>query len=284
MTLEEYIKENYRDTGLPSMIKRYRDYQNGNEENATLGDVLQYISYLRKQGLHPKSLHNNLFAVKVYYRYLQETGIRKDHPCQKLYLKDQINRAIAVEKLYSKSQMETLLKEHEPKDKRVKTRNQIIISLLIYQALLVNEITSLKVSDINLQKGEIFVQRGGKTNARTLPMQASQILLFYNYLEEREMLLKQAKKQSDWFIVSKFGTSLNPHGISHLINEEKVGKDRILPLKIRQSVVANMLKQNKDLRVVQVFMGHRRSSSTEQYKQTELEALQSAVNQYHPIR
>lgn len=284
MTLEEYIKENYRNTGLLSMIKRYRNYQNGNEENSTLGDVFQYISYLRKQGLHPKSLRNNLFAVKVYYRYLQETGIRKDHPCQKLYLKDQINRAIAVEKLYSKSQMETLLKEHEPKDKRVKTRNQIIISLLIYQALLVNEITSLKVSDINLHKGEIFVQRGGKTNARTLPMQASQILLFYNYLEEREMLLKQAKKQSDWFIVSKFGTGLNPHGISHLINEKKVGKDRILPLKIRQSVVANMLKQNKDLRVVQVFMGHRRSSSTEQYKQTELEALQSAVNQFHPIR
>jgi site-specific recombinase XerD len=116
MTLEQYIKENYRTTGLKSIIKRYLNYQNGKEKTAKLKDILQYIDYLRKQGVHPKTLRNNLFAIKIYYRYLQETEQRKDHPCQKLYLKDQINRSIAVEKLYSKNQLENLLTEHKTKN------------------------------------------------------------------------------------------------------------------------------------------------------------------------
>ncbi|HFG0566870.1 TPA: phage integrase N-terminal SAM-like domain-containing protein, partial [Flavobacterium psychrophilum] len=70
IALEQYIKENYRTTGLKSTIKRYINYQNGKEKTAKLKDILQYIDYLRKQGVHPKTLRNNLFAIKIYYRYL----------------------------------------------------------------------------------------------------------------------------------------------------------------------------------------------------------------------
>lgn len=55
-------------------------------------------------------------------------------------------------------------------------------------------------------------------------------------------------------------------------------------MKIRQSVIANLLKKENDTRIVQVFSGHRRASTTIQYKQTELEQLQNAINNYHPIR
>ena len=284
IALETYLKENYKTTGLKSTIKRYINYQNGKEKTAKLKDILDYINYLRKQNVSPKTLRNNLFAIKIYYRYLQETEQRKDHPCQKLYLKDQVNRAIAVEKLYTKNQLETLLTNYRTKNQSIQLRDEVIISLLIHQALLVKEITSLKVAEVNLEKGEIFIEKGGKTNARTLPLQANQILLFYNYLEARKTLLEHTKKQTEYFITSKYGTALNPHGISRLINDKKPKEEHIQPLKIRQSVIANLLKSNNDLRIVQVFIGHRRSSSTEEYKQTELEALQQAVNQYHPIK
>jgi site-specific recombinase XerD len=284
IALEDYIKENYRTTGLKSIIKRYLNYQNGKEKTAKLKDILQYIDYLRKQGVHPKTLRNNLFAIKIYYRYLQETEQRKDHPCQKLYLKDQINRSIAVEKLYTKNQLESLLTNYKTKNQSIQLRDEVIISLLICQALLVKEITNLKLSEVNLEKAEITIQKGGKTNTRILPLQANQILLFLNYLEARKTLLEHTKKQNEYFITSKYGTTLNPHGISRLINDGKPKKEWLQPLKIRQSVIANLLKSNNDLRIVQVFIGHRRSSSTEEYKQTELEALQNAVNQYHPIR
>ncbi|MEC5395405.1 tyrosine-type recombinase/integrase [Bergeyella sp. RCAD1439] len=282
MKLEQYLQENYKTKGLKTLIKRFTDYQNGKEKTATPKEILQYIEYLRKQNLNPKTLRNNLFAIKIYYRYLQETDQRKDHPCLRLNLKDKVNRSIATEKLYSKQELEDLLENHNPKDKKVKTRNQVIISLLINQALLVKEITELKLKDINLETAEIYIAKGGKTNARKLPLKANQILLFQNYSEERKILLNHTKKESEHFVLSKFGTPLNPHGISRLINEGKPKEERIQPLKIRQSVTLNLLKSGNDLRVVQIFIGHRRSSSTEEYKQTDLEILQNAVNQFHP--
>ena len=53
---------------------------------------------------------------------------------------------------------------------------------------------------------------------------------------------------------------------------------------IRQSVITNLLKQNHDLRLVQVFAGHKNPSTIEKYKQADLEALKTAIKQYHPIK
>jgi integrase/recombinase XerD len=56
------------------------------------------------------------------------------------------------------------------------------------------------------------------------------------------------------------------------------------PIKIRQSVIAHLLKQNHDLRIVQVFAGHKRAASTEEYKQTGLEELKTAIQKHHPLQ
>ncbi|WP_158857071.1 hypothetical protein [Lunatibacter salilacus] len=48
--------------------------------------------------------------------------------------------------------------------------------------------------------------------------------------------------------------------------------------------IANLLKRGNDLRIVQVFAGHKYPSATEKYKQANVEALQAAINQYHPIK
>jgi len=39
-----------------------------------------------------------------------------------------------------------------------------------------------------------------------------------------------------------------------------------------------------DLRIVQVFAGHRSSASTEAYRQTGLEELKASINKHHPLQ
>lgn len=280
MKLEQYLEENYKTKGLKSIIKRYTDYQNGKAETAQLQEVLQYIEYLRKQNVHPKTLRNHLFAVKIYYSYLQHIGTRKDHPCIKLTLKDKVNRAIATEKLYAKQELDDLLTNYQAKDKRLQNRNKTMISLMINQALQVQEISNLKLADIDLENAQISIAKTSKTNARILPLKANQIVLIQRYLEERE----QFTPQVNHFIINKYGKDLKPHGICRLINEGRTKENRVHPLKIRQSVIALLLKSGNNLRLVQTFSGHKSSSSTEAYKQTDLEQLQNAVNNYHPIK
>ena len=291
MTLRQYLLKKYSKSTLYTnlyLIKRFTDYYQERAEQAQYKDILNYIEYLRKNyDLHPKTLRHCLYAVKIYFNYLLETGKRKDHPCSELLLKDKINKQIQVDNLYSSETLENFLQTHQLRRKKhLQKRNEIIITLLIYQALTVTEIAQLETEDISLESCEIHIKGQHHQQSRTLPLQAKQILLFYSYLtEERANLLKYNKQNPNekTFILGQYGEKINPHGISQMINENRGEGQKIQPMKIRQSVIANLLKKENDTRVVQVFAGHRRASTTVQYKQTELETLQSAVNQYHPL-
>ena len=296
MTLEKYLQINYSPTsikGYINMIKRFklafeRNFEKqGIEANqATYTDILNYIGTLRKENLHPKSLRNNLFAIKIYFNYLVEIGKRNDHPCKYLHLKDQINRQIQIENLYTKEQLAQLYKNYETqksKKSENERRDKIIISLLIYQALTVLEITKLQKEDINLEEGLITIKANTKNKERTLNLKPNQILLFHNYLQNDWKRYHQLK-QTNHFLMNKYGLPLWQGSINRLINKGKEKNERLRPLKIRQSVIAHLLKEGKDIRVVQAFAGHRRTASTEAYQQTGLEQLQSAINKYHPLQ
>lgn len=245
-------------------------------QRANYHDIMGYVSYLRKSNLHPKSLRNHLFAIKIYYRYLVEMEVRKDHPCEKLYLRDQINRSIEIENLYTTEQLENLLKEHRSNDKKNQTRDEIIIGLLIYQALTVRELVNLKITDINLIEANVHIGGSKKNNARTLALKANQILLISDYIREHQ--------EQIYLFENKKGQASSPGQINRIINYKKNKREKLLPIKIRQSVIANYLKQNNDIRVVQVFAGHKRSGSTEEYKQSGLEELKVSISKIHPLQ
>jgi integrase/recombinase XerD len=297
ITLRNYLEKKYSKSTLNSNlynIKRFTVYYQNKAPKATFKEVLSYIEHLRKNyDLHPKTLRQCLYGVKIYFNYLLETGQRHDHPCSELFLKDKIDKQIQVDNLYSSETLEKFFETYQIKKKKyLENRNKVIISLLIYQALTVKEIAELEVQNINLEKCEIFIKASEELTAkrpqsRTLPLQAKQILLIYNYLEKDRVKLLQynnKKETETGFILGQYGEKINPHGISKMINEQKPKNEQIQPMKIRQSVIANLLKKENDTRIVQVFSGHRRASTTIQYKQTELEQLQKAVNEYHPIR
>lgn len=290
-TLETFVKEQYSPKSAPgylTMIKRYLGYVGSKSITASYTDVLDYIGHLRILQLHPKSLVNNLFSIKIYYRWLVATNQRNDHPCQYLYLQDQINKRIPVESLYSKQTLDELLKNHRNKRTLVQRRDEVIISLLIYQAMTVQEITAINLEDVNLKEATIKAKGGYKQKSRTLALQANQILLLHDYItEDREKILKNNKRltldDEAALILGNTGIRICTGSINRLINTDRPKHDKLIPLKIRQSVIAHLLKSNNDLRIVQVFAGHKRAGSTEEYKQTSLEELKTLIQNLHPL-
>jgi len=289
-TLKNYLHKNYSSTsvkGYESMINRFKIYLGNEVDQSTYNDVLEYIGALRKQGLHAKSLRNHLFAIKIYFTYLITTGKRSDHPCKNLHLKDQINRQIHVESLYDKETLEELFENYNCKNSEHQNRNKIIISLLIYQALTVLEISQLKKSNVNIIKGTIEIKSNQNNKERTLSLKPNQILLIHNYLKsdwKKYQRKQETKKRVDYFILSKNGQQIWKSSINRMINKGKSKHEKLTPLKIRQSVIAHLLKEKNDVRVVQEFAGHRRTGSTEAYQQTGLEELKKAINELHPLQ
>jgi len=295
--LEEYLQ--YRHT-KSTASRYYRDIQNylgaiseQKAKSATYSDIMGYIGQLRKQYNNPETIKVILQSIKKYYYWLNHTGQRNDHPCRDLKLKEKTCRDVQLQDLFKPEELE-LLMERKERYKGMKVKNQVIISLLIYQGLTRNDIVSLTLKDIDLEEGEIYIKADTKTNSRTLKLKPNQVMLLYKYINEIRPKLQPVvaekrdtlRHESGALILTKLGTPEKGEGISYLLETSKhLFPDRNLTTKtIRQSVIANLLKSGHDLRLVQVFAGHKYPGSTEKYRQTGIEELKAGIQKYHPLK
>ena len=169
-SLEDHILESHSPRAIRGYIRIINHFiayiGKDKADQATYSDVVDYISFLRKGNMHPKTMMNQLYAVKMYYQWLADTGQRDDHPCRDLYLKDKIDRSIPIEKLYSKEEIEKIIDFQKSRLPLVRTRDKIILSLLGNQAVTVTEIIHIKLDDIDLKKATIKLPGSNKTKAR----------------------------------------------------------------------------------------------------------------------
>ena len=282
MELKDYLKQAL----APSTVKRYlREIELffcsvENHQTADYTTILNYIGSLRKQ---QHNLGCSVYAIKKYYSFLVATNQRRDNPAKSIKLRGKVSRDIQIQDLFKTEELELLLdrKERYP---LLKNKNKIVLSLLIYQALKVGEIANLTLKDVDLEKGLITIKGDRKTNERTLKLASKQVFWLVHYLSiDRPKLLKI---ESDLLIISSKGTAQKGASFHSLIESQKYlfPTRNLNPVTIRQSVITNLLKQGKDIRLVQVFAGHKTPSSTEKYKQTATEELKTEVLKYHPLR
>lgn len=256
-----------------------------NPKTAGYQDVIDYFANCVSQKLSLSSKKHRLNAIKKYFDYLVEEGIRDDHPCRNFHLKGAIKPSVIFNDLFSMEELETLLIQTE-KPHYLKIKNQLIISFLIYQALLPSEITRLKLQHINLKTKTIRVTAGQINTSRNLELHPGQIPLFKEYLETtRKRLLKVSKITTDYLLLNYRGKPCTVDDIQFLVEREKKRfPDRKINLKIiRDSVIAYLLNEKKlPLEQIQLFAGHRWISCTERYKNESSEIMRKKINMWFP--
>ena len=248
-------------------------------QKVTHTQITQYLGSIRSTG---KDARCALHAIQKYFDYLIENDLRSDNPARCIRLKDRKSSSIQLQDLFKESELERLLTRPE-RYPILRTRNQLIISLLIYQALTTGELQRLTVEDMNLTQETVYIESSCKQHSRTLKLNPNQVIWLRSYIEQdRNALLKT---QTNTLLINKMGYAETGEGITYLIKTLKpLFTDRVLnPQTIRQSVITNLLKQGKDLRLVQVFAGHKYPSSTERYQQTQVASLKYQILQRHPL-
>lgn len=287
MTFSQYLLQKYSPSTVNTYLhdlKRYFSFiPQENARHATYSQIMEYVGSLRSRHLIPLSINRSLYALKAWYFYLIRCGIRKDHPCRYVKLKDAKTKPLQLQDLFTPAELEELLNKKE-RFYTLALRNQVIISLLIYQGLTSGELCRLEITDIDLEKGEIRIKPSAKQNGRTLSLHSKQIMLFYQYINgQRLQLLKERSSQT--FILSMRGTPESAEGIGYFVEtlQGMFPTRKLTAHTIRSSVIANMLKSGTDLRIAQVFAGHKKISSTERYRQSASEELKAAIQKYHPL-
>jgi len=170
--------------------------------------------------------------------------------------------------------------------KQLHQRNTVILGLLIYQGLDSGEVAKLETTYINLAEGKIYVPSGRSSNARTLKLQAVQILPFKTYIEETrpKLLAKRnllvAERSRSYLFPSKKYSDM----ICKIAEQaKKVNPELMDSRQIRASVIMNWLKTN-NIRQVQYMAGHKSIRSTEQYRNQDLTDLTNQLELFHPLK
>jgi integrase/recombinase XerD len=261
MTWLQYLESRYRASTVKRYlweIARFKKYH-PQAERATRAEVLAYLDTFRKAGKSADYLKAILAILKVWYGYLLESGQRKDHPCAYLSLRDP-SPPLQLQDLFSEEELELLMQRKE-RFPTLRTRNQLITGLLIYQGLSAGELCKLQAQDIDLQEATISVPATHRTNSRILSLRSSQILAIYRYIQEDRARL--VKENTNALLLTSRGTAERGSGILHLVRSqaELFPHRKLNPQTIRMSVIANWLKGGMDLRKAQYMAGHKKPSS-----------------------
>jgi integrase/recombinase XerD len=285
--IDNYLQKHYSPDTAKAYKREIEIYLSNYPAAVTANykDLINYIGLLRMRYSKAATVARIVSSLKVYYDYLCSEGIRNDNPSKAIHLKDKQSRDIQLQDLFTTEELDNLLNRKE-RFTNLYYRNRVLISLLIYQALHPREMETINLQDIDLVTGSIYIKPTFKTNARTLQLKPNQILLFHQYITEiRNKLL--AGNASNALLIGIRGGAMPGEDITKHIKrsfKELYPSRKVNAQTIRQSVITNLLKQGHDISLIQAFAGHKYPSTTERYKQSEIETLQAAVNKYHPLQ
>ena len=165
-------------------------------------------------------------------------------------------------------------------------RNKVILGLLIFQAVTIEELELLQAEHINLREGKIKIPGTDRTNERILKLEAAQVFELQEYLNKTRNRILYGPKVNEpekikQLIIGMEGGTLLAGEVGHLmrrLNHEQVKQAS----QIRASTIAEWTKKH-DVRIVQYMSGHKYVSTTEKYQATHLEDLQEQLRKHHPL-
>jgi integrase/recombinase XerD len=258
-------------------------------------DMLAFVQWSSQGGASQKTVRNYLIHMRKYFDWLISEGIVQDNPvsCIKLQgIRRQSQQEILpveqLRELYARYPVTVSYeagKMMPPQEisQLSRKRNKVILGLLVFQGLRVEEIAALRVPALQLRDGEIHIHAQRRTAERVLRLESHQIYEIMDYLHNvREQILPEGVVTDRLFVQHKGGKFF--YGVTQiLLRHLRRINERIRNIdQIRASVITHWLRKY-DLRTVQYMAGHKYVSSTEAYRQNILDGLQADVMKYHPI-
>lgn len=277
--------ENYLLTGQPlseRSLAHYRACLHGWQHwLAGQGWLLEEIGYehllfwvkdYRDQGRSPAYINAHLRAIRHYFDYLISEQRLDYNPAASLSIRG-VARPIP-HGLLERDVLDELYQGY-PIGEEKQLRNKVMLGLLVYQALTMGDLLPLTAAHLPLSEGVVKVPASVRNEARTLKLEAGQMIPLHTYLSglaPGQLLftdagsIRQLSNRLGWLM-----------GELRLINAQVRNASQL-----RQSVITEWLKI-KDIRYVQQWAGHRYVSSTQRYQTSQLVSLQADLNRFHPL-
>ncbi len=224
-----------------------------------------------------------LLPLKGFFKWMTRNHIIPANPAADLEmprvphrLPRQVLTALEAEEILSMPDLTTF----------VGLRDRAILETFYSTGVRRRELIFLKLSDLDLKNGVLFVDQGKGKKDRYIPIGKRALLWIEKYLEEVRPRFA-VEPDPLYLFLTPFGEFINPNHMTAImadyIKGSSVGKVGSCHL-FRHTMATLMLEGGSDLRYVQLMLGHSRLETTEVYTHVAIHKLKAVHEATHPAK
>jgi len=245
-----------------------------------LNDIVNFITYLNKLGIHQRSQARIISGLRVFFKYLLLENLIKVSPLETIEnpkIPSNLPNFLSIE------EVELIIAQIDM-SKADGQRNRAIFETLYGCGFRVSELINLKISNLYFEDG--FVKITGKGNKeRLVPINEQAVKFIIEYKNYVRNLLKIQKGEEDILFLSRRGKRLSRQYVFMALKVliEKAGiQKKISPHTFRHSFATHLVEGGASLRAVQAMLGHQSITTTEIYTHLDRNFLKKTIEKFHP--
>lgn len=271
------LERNYSNNTSLSYVKDVTLFSDFIKKDLLLVDKKDIEKYIRSLNKSSKTISHVISSLKSFYNYYMRMGNINSNPT------DEIDRPKIEKKIPEFLTLEEVSSLLNFKvNNEFEARNKAILELLYSSGLRISELTSLELSNIDLDECLVRVMgKGSKERIVPLGDYAIEALKEYIYFY-RPML---NKNNSSYIFLNNRGGVLSRQFIFKVIKEECIKKGirkNVSPHTLRHTFATHLLKNGADLRIIQELLGHENLSTTQIYTHLTNDKLKHDYEDYFP--
>lgn len=258
-----------------------------------------YLARLAEAGLAPRSVARKLSAIKMFLRYLVDSGKlfrdpgenvqgpRLPRKLPEVLNFEEVKRVLDVTKTAAQKVGGKKTERQRETALALALRDTALIEVLYGAGLRISELISLKVGDLYLAEGFLRVIGKGDKE-RIVPLGRPAVEAVRRYVDSRPgrgNLMKTGSQDRHILFRNSRGGPLSRMGAWKIIHGYVLAagiKKHVTPHTFRHSFATHLLEGGADLRAVQEMLGHASISTTEIYTHVDRSYLREVYRSFHP--
>lgn len=252
---------------LPECAKDFLEYHHTTiPEAVTPKHIESFIEYLhirphkrKAGGLSEVYIHHHIYALKLFFSYLEETGQIKYNPISTMKFKRPCHN---IREPLTKSEINQLFET-------AKTLKETAMLHLFYSCgLRRSEAVDLNTKDVHFKSCLLYVRQGKGHKRRAIPMTTKVSRSLENYYLKERIKSQVKTKDTEAFILNRIGRRMSGDSYNSIIKEivEKSEIKKTCTLHhLRHSIATHLLENGLKLENVRDFLGHSYLEATQIY-------------------
>lgn len=271
------LERNYSNNTSLSYVKDVTLFSDFIKKDLLLVDKKDIEKYIRSLNKSSKTISHIISSLKSFYNYYMRMGNIKSNPTDEIdrpKIEKKIPEFLTLEEVSNLLNFEV--------NNEFEARNKAILELLYSSGLRISELTSLELSNIDLDECLVRVMGKG-SKERIVPLGDYAIDALKEYIYFYRPMLN--KNNSSYVFLNNRGGVLSRQFIFKVIKEECIKKGirkNVSPHTLRHTFATHLLKNGADLRIIQELLGHENLSTTQIYTHLTNDKLKHDYEDYFP--